>query len=188
MAPFLVYEETLFSGKHAELCHAQAARMTGGSHASRPGLVTMTVMLQWPTGKPIECNRPPPCGAAPTARPAPGWKGGGFRGTRTAYAAYFGPSPHPAGRVHGRWRRSGRVWRPSVPPVRPAPPGLSGSSRGSCTSDAADGARRRLQQNGPPILRKRKDRIPNVPARWRIMLSMWTSMVACSSVPDPPGR
>ena len=93
LAPFLVYGETLFSGKRAELCHAQAARMAGGSHAFRPGLVTMAVTLQWPAGEPFECNRPPPCGAAPAARHAPGWKGGGFRGTRTACPACFGPSP-----------------------------------------------------------------------------------------------
>ena len=51
----------------------------------------------------------------------------------------------------------------SVPPVRPAPPGPGGNGRGPCSPDAAAGAGRRLQQNEPLILRKRKDRNHNVP-------------------------
>ena len=46
--------------------------------------------------------------------------------------------------------KSGQAWRPSVPPVRPAPPRPGGNGRGSCAPDAATGAGRQLYQNGVP--------------------------------------
>ena len=79
----------------------------------------MAVTLQWPTGKPFECNRPPPCGAAPTARPAPGWKGGGFRGTRTACPACFGPS-RPAPPAQATLAGTHRLPRPPRRAITPS--------------------------------------------------------------------
>ena len=61
------------------------------------------------------------------------------RGRRSACRSAQNPWMS-TGRVHGRQRKSGQTRRPSVPPVRPAPPGPSGSGRGSCAPGAAAGA------------------------------------------------
>ena len=62
-------------------CYAQVARMAEESRASLLSRFggTVAVTPRRSTGNPPRCNRPPPRGC-PTARPTPGWKGGGEAG------------------------------------------------------------------------------------------------------------